>query len=264
LNGVRIVERSRFLVLLWALVAWSFTARAADEAALLGLWERHTEKPDDHPAMLKACGEFATAHADDPLLPVVRGIEAWHLMRTGRRTDALKMMTVDLSAPASPVNEGARRIAQGWLTRADRDDVAAALQTYYRKHVAYPKSLDQLPVEGRPPLNDRFGKPWNYQLTGFAKLKGFADQKYSLLSPFLGDTSDFKAALKLAGGARISAEPMQLVAGPANTAAVKFKLPQGETVIGIGQAANDLYLAFVGTRIVIVCDYTHWKILPRP
>ena len=40
------------------------------EAALLGLWERHTEKPDDHPAMLTACREFATAHAEDPLLPV--------------------------------------------------------------------------------------------------------------------------------------------------------------------------------------------------
>ena len=61
--------------------------------------------------------------------------------------------------------------AQG---REARDELlAAALQVFYRKQVAYPKSLEQLPAESRPPMNDRFGKPWNYQLTGFAKLTGF-------------------------------------------------------------------------------------------
>ena len=35
-------------------------------------------------------------------------------------------------------------------------------------------------------------------------------------------------------------------------------------VVGVGQSAGDLYLAFVGTSIVVACDDAHWKIFPRP
>jgi hypothetical protein len=247
-----------------AALLWSGLARATEEGALLDLWTQHIESPDDHDAVLKACRSFAKAHPDDPLLPVVRGVEAWRQLRSGHRAEALQMMTSDLAAPPSAVNEGARRIAQGWMTRVDREQITAGLQAYYRKQVAYPRALDQLPVEARQPANDRFGKPWNYRLTGFAKLPGFTDQKYSLQSAFLGDTSDLKAALKLPYASRISATPVQVVAGPGNLPAVKFTIAGSAPVVGVGQATGDLYLAFVGERIVVVCDYTHWKVFPRP
>ena len=44
------------------------------------------------------------------------------------------------------------------MTRLDREKVAAALQLYYRKEVAYPKSLElitthpKIPAAARPPL----------------------------------------------------------------------------------------------------------------
>ena len=264
LSGLRLAGRSRFLFFVCAVLLWSFSAGAAEERALLDLWTQHMETSDDHDAVLKACRDFAKAHPDDSLLPVVRGIEAWRQLRAGHRAEALQTMTADLTAPPSPVNEGARRVALGWMTRADREQIAAGLQAYYRKQVVYPKSLEQLPAEARRPVNDRFGKPWNYKLTGFAKLPGFTDQKYSLQSAFLGDSSDFKAALKLPYAARILATPAQVLAGPGNLPAVKFNVTGGAPVIAVGQAAGDLYLAFVGAKFVVVCDYTHWKIFPRP
>ena len=261
----RLAARSRLLLCLGAMVIWNAAARAVEEGAVLDLWTQHIEAPNDHETVLKACRDSAKAHPDDPLLPVIRGVEAWRQLRTGHRAEALQILTTDLSAPAGPITDGARRIALGWLTRVDREPVASALQTYYRKQVAYPKSLDLLPPDAKRPAVDRFGKPWNYKLTGFAKMPGFTDQKYSLQSGFLGDTSDFKAAVQLPYGARISATPAQVVAGPGNLPAVKFNVAGGGApVIAVGQAAGDLYLAFVGARIVVVCDYTHWKIFPRP
>ena len=264
MKGLRLGGCSRFLLVVWAVCGLGFTARAAEEDALLELWKQHTGTPDDHEAVVKACRDFAAAHTTDPLLPMVRGIEAWHRLRAGRRGEALQIFAADLTAAPGPVTDGARRVAQGWMTRGDRDQAAAALQAYYGKHVAYPKTLDQLPADGRPPLNDRFGKPWNYKLTGFAKVPGFNDQKYSLQSAVLGDVSDFKGAVALPYAARIVAVPQQVIAAPGNTQAVKFNVAGSAAVVGVGQAAGDLFLAFVGAKIIVVCDYTHWKILPRP
>lgn len=234
------------------------SAHAANEAALLELWNQHIAKPDDHDAAIKTCRAFAEANANDPLLPIAHGIEAWHHFRAGREADALRLTEPYLAAPAGAVNDGARRVALGWLTRLDREKVAAALQGYYRKNVAFPKSLDQLAAG--PPRTDRFGKPWAYQLTGFTKLRGFTDQKYSLQSSVLGDLSETKSALAVPYASRIAATPAQITGD-----AVRFNIPgKGAALLGAGQAAGDLHLAFVGSQFVVVCDFTHWKIFPRP
>lgn len=246
------------------------SARAAEEDALLELWKQQMETPDDHDAVIKACREFATTHAADPLLPVVRGFETWRMLRAGREPEAFKMIEADLVAPAGPVNDGARRLALGWMSRADREQVLPALQAYFRKEIAYPKTLEQVAAHPKlkalpqPPWRDRFGKPWDYSLTGFAKVKGFADQKYALRSAVLGDTSELKAALKLPYASRISAVPQQVIPAPGNTQAVKFNLAGSTAIVGVGQATGDLHVAFVGAKIIVVCDFTHWRILPRP
>lgn len=261
--------RPRFLLVVCLALTCSISARAADEDGLLELWKQHMATPDDHEAVTKACRDFAAAHAGDPLLPVVRGFEEWHMLRAERQAEAFKMIEADLTAPAGPVNDGLRRLALGWMTRVDREQVLPALQAYYRKEAAYPKTLEQLAAhpklkaEPQPPWRDRFGKPWDYQLTGFAKLKGFADQKYSLRSAMLGDLSDIKSAVRAPYASRIQAVPVQVI--PAgNALAVKFNLPGSAAIVGVGQATGDLHVAFVGAKIVVVCDYTHWKIFPRP
>ena len=270
MNGLRPPARPRLLLLIWAAFVCSVSSHAADEDGLLELWKQHMATPDDHESVIKTCRDFTTAHAGDPLLPVVRGLEEWHKLRAGQEREAFQMFEADLALSAGTVNAGARRLAQAWLTRADREQVMAALQAYYRKEVAYPKSLEQLAknprlkTETQPPFQDRYGKPWSYALTGFVKLKGFADQKYSLRSAVLGDVSDLKTAVKLPYAARISAAPQQVMPSPGNTLAVKFTLAGSTAVVGVGQATGDLHVAFVGAKIVVVCDYTHWKILPRP
>jgi hypothetical protein len=245
------------------------TVRAADEDGLLEIWKQHMATPDDHEAVTKACRDFSAAHAGDPLLPVVRGFEEWHLLRAGRQPEAFKMIEADLAAPAGPVTDGARRLALGWLTRLDREQVVAALRAYHRKEIAYPKTLEQIAAhpklksEPKPPSLDRFGKPWSYQQAGFAKLKGFADQNYSLRSTALGDLSDIKSAVRAPYASRIQAVPVQVVAA-GNVPAVKFNLAGSAAIVGVGQATGDLHVAFVGAKILVVCDYTHWKIFPRP
>lgn len=260
-----------WLFALIVLIVFLSSARAANEAALLELWQQHLASPDDHDAVIKACESFSIANPGDPLLPVVRGIEGWHHFRAGRTPDGLRMIEPYLSASPGPVTDSARVLTQGWLTRLDREKVATALQLYYRKEIAYPKTLEQLakhpkiPADAQPPFNDRFGKPWTYRLIGFGKVAGFTDQKYSLQSAVLGDFSEFKAALQIPYASRIVATPAQVVAVPGSTVAAKFNLPgKSAAVVGLGQATGDLHLAFVGSQIIVVCDYTHWKVFPKP
>ena len=269
--GARTPLLHRVCIALICAAVFVSSARAVNEAALLELWQQHLASPDDHEAIIKACESFSIANPGDPLLPVARGIEAWHHFRASRTPDGLRMIEPYLAAPPGPVTDSARALAQGWLTRLDREKVAAALQLYYRKEIAYPKTLDQLarhpkiPADAQPPFTDRFGKPWTYRLIGFGKVQGFADQKYSLQSPTLGDLSEFKTALQTPYASRIIAVPIQVVAAPGNTVAVKFNLPgKSAAVVGLGQATGDLHLAFVGSQIIVVCDYTHWKVFPKP
>ncbi len=250
-------------------------ARAANEDALLELWQEHIAKPDDHDEAIKACRSFAKANASDPLLPIVEDIEAWHHFRAGRSAEALKLVEPHLTAPRGAVADASRAIAQGWFTRLDRDKVAAALQLYYRKEVGYPKTLDlvakhpKIPADARPPFIDRFGQQWNYRLTGLAsslKATGFTDQKYSLQSMVLGDLSDMKSALAAPYASRITAVPAQIVLDLRGASTVKFNNvgKAGTAIVAVGQASGDLHVAFAGAKLVAVSDFTHWKIFPKP
>jgi hypothetical protein len=226
--------------------------------------------PEDHEAVIKACEDFCAKKPRDAFVPVVRGIQAWRTLRTGRREEAFSMWEADLALPPSPINDAARRLAQSWLSRKDREQVAAALQSYYRKEIAYPKDLAQcaanpkLKNAPKPPETDRFGKPWVYSLSGFEKLKGFENQKFTLSSAVLGPLSELKAAEKLPYGSRITGVPMQVLPMPDNTLAVKFNYGNNTSVTLMGSSSRDVHLAYVGTRFIVVSDYNHWKLLPRP
>lgn len=261
------LSRASLSVLVMLMFSIVIAARAADEDGLITLWKLHMTVLDDNESVIAACREFSATHVSDPLLPVARGIEEWRMLRAGKREEAFAMYEADLALPPSPMNDCVRRLASGWMTRADREKVVSALQVYYRKEVAYPKDLAQIAThprlknEPKPPEMDRFGKSWSYTLTGFQRAKGFADQKYSLRSAVLGDLSELKVAEKLPYATRISAAPLRVITMPDNALAVSFKLG---SLSMVGPGPGDLHLAFVGTKIIVVCDHTHWKILPRP
>ena len=265
-----VVRFARGVFLLAALATGPRAARAADEDGLVELWKLHLATPEDHEAVIRAGQAFAAKNAKDPLLPVARGIQTWRTLSAGRREEAFSQWEADLSLPPSPLNDAARRLAFAWMSRRDQETVAAALQAYYRKEIAYPKDLAQLAANPklktvpRAPETDRFGKAWMYALTGFEKLKGFENQKYTLRSAVLGDLSDVKAAAALPYASRITAVPRQVVPMPDNTLAVRFNYGNVTSVTLLGSGSGDVLLAYVGAKIIVVCDYTHWKILPRP
>jgi hypothetical protein len=268
-TSVRFWRRSLATLCFFPLVFLS-TVKAADEDGLVALWRQHMTTQDEHEAVIAACRTFTSSNPGDPLCVVARGIEAWRTLRTGRREEAFAIYAADLELPSSPLNDAARRLASAWMTRADRDKVEASLRTYYRKEIAYPRDLAQISShpkfknEPKPTATDRFGKPWIYHPAALEKLKGLSDQRYTLRSEVLGDLSDLKTAEALPYASRILAVPQRIVPMPDNTMAVSFKNGTSTVLSTIGPGTGDLHLAFIGYKIIVVCDLTHWKLLPRP
>lgn len=244
---------------------------AQNETALLEVWDRHMESLDDAAANIQRCREFLKANPTDQFVPVVRGIEAWHLFRSGKTEEALRLLEPYLEARQAPVDRAAEFFARSWLTRRDRDRVAAALQAYYRHEVEFPARLNAVPAHPKiaralhPPLQDRFGIAWRYNLVGIGKLKGFANQRYSLESTQLGEFSDFQKALQVPYGSGLPLTLAEVLSVPGQPPAVRFA-DEGRglvVLIGLGLEADGVFLAHVGDQILVVCDSLHWKILPR-
>jgi len=246
-------------------------SRAANETELERLWEQHLARPDDHAAVIAACQRFVALDAGDPFTDVVSGIETWHLLRSGKAGEATPILQSHLIAKPSLILSGATAVAKGWQTRLDRERVVKALQLFYRKEVGYPASLADLiahpkvPKEQHPPLNDRFGNPWQYRLVGIKGLPTMQDQRYELLSTALGDQSPLEVALEAPYGFGIDLIP-EAVFPALNPPQVSFKNPAGggATAIPLGRSAGGLYLAYIGNQIVIVCNHSYWKIFSRP
>ena len=236
----------------------------ASESDVWDLWQQHTAASVDHQALLQSCRDFITEHPRHTLVPMVRQFEVWHLMKTGQLTEAKNSLTAMLSLPANAFNDDARQVAQGWLTRLDREIVADALKEYYNEKVAYPQSLSQLSSAGRLPPRDRFGKAWVYSLTGYSKLPGFGNQKYSLESEDLGDLSDYRKALALDYAARIETAPVRMVTASGSPPSVELNLNGRQIPLGAGQAINNISMSFIGDEIIVLTDGTYWKVFQRP
>ncbi len=248
------------------------SVHAANEAGLLKVWNQHMASPQDHEAVIKTCSTFITDNPSDPLKPIVQDIEAWHKLQSGREKEAWQTMNDHLAAPSTAVNDGASLLAKSWLTRHDRENVAAALQKFYRNEVCYPESLDaiyshaKIPAADHPPRTDRFGKPWVYQLSGTQKIAGFLNQKYALSSSELGDFSELKKTLAAPYAAQILVKPLQVLPPLGDVTPVKFSTPEKNVTVLLtpGKSTKDFHLAYAGTQIIVICDHAHWKVFPKP
>ena len=129
-----------------------------------------------------------------PCSPWRAACEAWHRLRAGhrRRRRFALMRPTHRSARAGHRRRAPRSRSagsRGWIARRwprrFRLTIARRSPTRSRS-----MRLPAAAARRRPPATDRFGQPWQYALTGFAKVAGFTDQKYSLQSAALGDTSD--------------------------------------------------------------------------
>ena len=114
------------------------TARSANEDALLELWTQHLASPDDHAGVVKSC----TLYSRQPRRPSYSCRSRIRVMAwvSGRpHAEGVKLIEPDLVAPPGPVTDGARLVALGWMTRMDREKVAAALQLYIGRRSPYRK-----------------------------------------------------------------------------------------------------------------------------
>jgi len=178
------------------------------EDAFVRVWAAHRQNPDDHEAVIAVCREAARQRdaQDQPLLgpylSVVRTLEGWRLLQRGRTAEAVKAFEAALDPQRSTdmVVRSADALARRWLSRIDRETVAAALKTYHREEVAFPPDLAVFaawPKDLQPPLRDRMGDPWVYRLADFRRLKTVAAQRYTLHSITIGrDTSALADALR--------------------------------------------------------------------
>lgn len=250
-------------------------ARAANERDLWTLWTLAEKTPDDHDRVIAACRAFAAANAQDELLPVARGIEAWRLFKTGRTNDAVAVMTPYLADSEQPVAAGAQILSRAWFTRLDRPVVDAALKEYYRAEIRYPDNLAQLTAHPRvaakplPPVVDRWNAAWRYSAAGYEGVPGFIGQKYLLQSYRLGDTSDLAAALAIPYASRVQFTLLPAGEAATGTAVARVETTAADgrktvTVTEAGRLLDPLFIAYIGPNLVVACDRLHWRVVQTP
>ncbi|NLL84073.1 MAG: hypothetical protein GX230_07525 [Lentisphaerae bacterium] len=196
-------------LLIIALFVTTAAVAAPQEDTFIRIWGIHRQANVSHTTVINTCREAANQRAenDQPLLasyyPVIRTIEGWHLLQTGRHDEATKALTAALDTQRSndPLIRAADSIARRWLSRLDREQIVAALKKYHRDNVEFPPDLsifNSLPQADRPPLRDRMGNPWVYRLAEFRRLKHAHAQRYLLYSIAIGrETSTLATALNL-------------------------------------------------------------------
>jgi len=251
-------------------------AQAANEADFIKLWQLHSKQPDQHATVIATCRDFAEKNGGDPFVVVAQGIEAWHLVKSGRQDEAVPILESHLSRAAKRTGAGADRLARGWLSRIDLASVKQALQLYYRKEVGYPESIADLeghpgiPADSKQHLRDRWDRPWNYRLTGFTSVPGFRNQRYSIGCLRLGDTLDATEAADLPYAGNIHIRPTRTVSKGEANGVIEFatwiagREAGKRFVLGEGSTSGNLLLAYIGEKLIIVCDRNHWKVLPKP
>ncbi len=241
-------------------------AFAANEAGFLELWKNHERDPSRHEDLVAQCRKFFEANPGDPLRDAAKSLEAWHLLAAGKDAEAWPIFESQAGSQSA-----AARVAKGWLSRREMQKVAASLKLFYREEIGFPKELAEIsthpkiPANYRPPATDAFGTPWKYSLSGFENLPGFesfGNQKYSLECVELGPLSDLKESLKLRYADQIKIKPVGIQPGPGGGSVVNFQAAdsKGMMMMGEGQVAKGIQLAYVGQGILVVCDATHWKV----
>jgi len=241
-------------------------AFAANEAGFLELWKNHERDPSRHEDLVAQCRKFFEANPSDPLRDAAKSLEAWHLLAAGKDAEAWPIFESQAGSQSA-----AARVAKGWLSRREMQKVAASLKLFYREEIGFPKELAEIsthpkiPAEAHPSPTDAFGTPWKYSLSGFENLPGFesfGNQKYSLECVELGPLSDLKESLKLRYADQIKIKPVGIQPGPGGGTIVNFQAAdsKGVMMMGEGQVAKGIQLAYVGQGILVVCDATHWKV----
>jgi hypothetical protein len=264
---MRLRNSALFFALFTASAMPAFAAKP-DEAALEDLWASEQKTPGDHAAICQDAAAFEQRFPSSPLVPVARGLAAWHLLEAADYDGARQLLEKMAASDTDPVSAMGAEMARRWLTRLDRESVAAALEKVYAEELEYPDNLSAvsaLPPAFRPPLTDRWGADWLYTPTAFKKLDTGRSQTFVLESTKLGETSELKRALALPYGAAFTYKPVKVMPGIGGKAVITFQDASGRmATVSEGAAGNDLGLAYLGDDVLILSNGDYWSIQPRP
>ena len=254
----------------WAVVvaAYGADAPAPNENGLWRLWTSHTNAVADHATIVADCQTFRTKSPNDPLAVVAQGLEAWHLLKEGKMSDAARLLEPMVGVSGDALQKAGAEIARGWLTRLDRELVRAALTRVYSRDVEFPASLAAIKTIKeitQPPFADRWQQPWSYQTTELPTIAGTQQQHYVLESNRLGANSDLANALAIPYASRITIEPVRIMGDDSTGSAVEFTSPARNSIIQTeGTEVDGITLAFMGKKIIVLSDSDHWRVFPRP
>jgi len=281
---IPLISLMSLTVVLFPKQACAVTATATDERAIWELWQIHEAAPDDHKAGIAACQTFREAHPDNPFMVVANTIGSWHLLKLDRADLAVPLLEPYIKKTSDKFERGAQVVCAAWLMRIDMQRVQQALQFYYRREIAYPKTLDELaaykalPEKMAFPMKDRRGNSWNYSLVGYSSMPDLLNQKYSLSSGRLGKNYDLKKALATPYGSQIRIRPTgvtSMVRGRKQTeieiedttrqSAEGRETQEKRTImVNTGIRTKEALLAYSGKHIFLVCDSYHWKAFLKP
>jgi hypothetical protein len=261
-------SRNSAVLLLFIACATPLFAGKPDETALQTLWADQQKDPGNHAALAHEAAAFEQHFPASPLIPVARGLAAWHLLESGDFDGAKQLLDTMASAGADPVAAIGAEMARRWLTRLDREQVAAALQKVYAEDLEYPETLaavSALAPPFHPPMTDRWGAAWLYTPAAFKKLQIGDRQTFILESSKLGDGSELKRALALPYGAGFTFKPVKLMPPIGGKAVIVFQSAEGKTAtVSEGAAGSDLGLAYLGDEVLILSTGDYWSFQPRP
>ena len=247
------------------MLALAAAGRAADsEEDIAGrLFRIHANSPSNDALVCTNAAQAIASLGPGPYRAAARAIDGWHLLRTGRVTDAKAVYQALLEDSSSP--PALIELAKRWLTRIDREEVRAALLKVWVKNIRFPDSLDALPAPQPPPV-DRWGRAWRYKPGTLKILKSDA-QRYELLSPVLGPDSDLADALRRPWPLESSARPLIVNSAPGSNPVVTFQTagpPQEKAMMTEGKSWMGIVLVKVGIRALIVAesDYVFFPLKP--
>ena len=171
---------------------WAQPAGKNVSVAFLETWEKAAKSPGKSVSLWQKFANQNKAHDLGQLAELLAGIELL------RRSDDVTGMGKALACfqfrlPAKPAGPDAPKpsylreqiaaAAQGLSARVQMLQLGRKLQKYYRKHVEYPQTLDELLAEGSADaadLIDPFGEPFAYQSKARKLMPDLPRQTFSL------------------------------------------------------------------------------------
>jgi hypothetical protein len=251
-------KRPAILLLLLALAA-PLAAADSDEDLFGRLYRLNLNTATGEAALAAQAGQTAAALPPGPYRGAAQAIQAWRLLRAGQNAPAAALYKGLLADPATPAPLA--ELARRWLTRLDREEVRAALQNAWTHTIRYPDTLDALPAP-RPPLKDRWDRPWLYKPRTLKLLKSDA-QRYDLQSTALEADSDLAPAAARPWPADLPLRPVSVASVAGSSTLVTFetvgRTPVEKPTLTEGKSWNGIALIKVGPKALLIVsgDYVH-------